>query len=80
MKFKSLPAAVLSVAWRTDGKQLIAGCADGRVRIIDPDSLDVLADPKLLDGWVYTLAVPARGREVLAGGEKGRLARAALPR
>jgi WD40 repeat protein len=78
MKIRRLPAAVLSVAWSEDGKQLLAGCADGTIRVIDPDSLEVIAEEKLMEGWITTLAV--NGREALIGGEKGRLVRYSLPR
>lgn len=80
MKIKRLPSVPLSVAWSPNGSRLLAACADGRVRVIDPDTLELLAEEKAIEGWAHALAVPPAGRAVLIGGENGRLSRMTLPR
>lgn len=73
MKFKRLPTVPLCLCWSPDGKQLLAGCADGRVVTIDPDSLDTLAEIKVIEGPVHCLAVKGNAR--IAAGEKGQIKR-----
>jgi hypothetical protein len=69
MRFKRLPSVPLSVLWANDGTRLVAGCADGRVRVIDPDSLDIFQDQPVLKGWVHSLATA--GELIFAAGEGG---------
>jgi len=80
VRFKRLPSAVLVVAWDREGRRLLAGCAGGRLRIIDPDTLEMVQDEVAVRGWLHTLAVPPRGDELLAGGEQGQLKRVRLSR
>ncbi len=80
VRFARLPSAPLCLAWTADGTRLLAGCADGRLRGIDPDTAEVCVDEAGLDGRPHALAVSPRGDAVLLGGENGRLRRLALPR
>ncbi len=73
VRFKRLPSAALTAAWSPGGEKVLVGCADGRLRVIDPDSLEVLQEEAVLKGWAHTLAVPAKGGEVLVGGERGQV-------
>jgi WD40 repeat protein len=75
VRFKRFPSPVLAAAWSPDGQRLVAGCADGRVRVIDADSLELVQEEKAVDGWVHTLVVHPTGSEVLVGGERGQLKR-----
>lgn len=75
MRFKRLPAPVLSVAWTRDGERLIAGGTDGKIHVIDPDSLDIVQTGTVSRGWLFTLAVPQKSSAVLVGGENGALHR-----
>jgi len=80
VRFKRLPSAVLAVTWDRGGRRLLAGCADGRLRIIDPDTLELLQEEATVKGWLHTLAVSPKGDDVLAGGEQGQLKRVHLSR
>lgn len=80
VRFARLPSAPLCLAWTGDGTRLFAGCADGRLRGIDPDTAEVRIDEPGLEGRPHALAVPPRGDAVLLGGENGRLKRLTLPR
>lgn len=71
VRFKRLPALVRVVAWSHDGNRLLVGSSDGFLRVIDPDSLDVLQEIAVLKGWIHTLAVPRRGTDLFLGGDDG---------
>lgn len=75
MRFKRLPAPILSVAWTRDGARLIVGGTDGKIYVIDPDSLDIVQTSAVSRGWLFTLAVPKKSSAVLVGGENGALHR-----
>jgi WD40 repeat protein len=79
VRFVRLPTAALDVAWSTDGKQIYAACRDGRVRVIDPDTVEVKHDLPAVRGWAYSLAVHPKDRELLIGGERGQLQRVKIP-
>ena len=66
MRFTRLPAKVSVVAWSLGGDRLLVGGVDGRLRVLDPDTLEVGEERVGLDGPIYTL-VPSRNG-VLVGG------------
>ncbi|KAF9235821.1 WD40-repeat-containing domain protein [Melanogaster broomeanus] len=49
-----------SLAWTTDGRQLIAGC-DSSIKIFDPSTGSLLAECKGHTSYVYSLAVSHNG-------------------
>jgi WD40 repeat protein len=53
-RFKSAPTAG---QWSGDGKWLIAAFADGRVRVIDPDTAEVVAEARASDNRIHSLAL-----------------------
>ncbi|MGH7129235.1 MAG: WD40 repeat domain-containing protein, partial [Planctomycetaceae bacterium] len=61
----------LAVAWSPDGDRLIAACNDGRVRVIDPDTVQVVRNLPALEGWAYSLAVHPDGQGLAVGGSGG---------
>jgi WD40 repeat protein len=73
MRFARLPSAGLDAAWSLDGAALYVSCRDGHLRRIDPDTVEVLDDRPVLDGWAYSLAVHPGGRQILVGGQGGDL-------
>ena len=80
VRFTRLDSAPRAVAWSRDGSRLVAGCNDGSVVVLDPDSLDVVATKRVLDGRIHTLV---RSREkqdaMLIGGSGGSKVRFELP-
>jgi WD40 repeat protein len=69
MRFQRFDSAPRAVAWSPDGKEIVVGGTDGKVRILDVDSLKVRDEIKALDGRVYTLLHGQKGKRwVLAGG------------
>ncbi len=77
VRFARLTSAPLAATWSSDGRQLVVGCADGHVRAIDPETLEVLADAKAVDGRVLSVALPRdggkAGARILVGGSEGQL-------
>lgn len=79
VRFVRLPAAALDVAWSIDGKQIFAACRDGRLRVIDPETVKLLHSLPAVIGWAYCLAVHPKDREIVVGGERGQLRRVKIP-
>lgn len=67
VRFTRLPTRPLAVAWSPAGDRLLTGGADGRLLVLDPDTLDVLKETAGPGGRIHTL-VPGPGRELLVGG------------
>jgi WD40 repeat protein len=74
VRFVRLESAPLAAAWTADGRALLTACKDGRLRVIDPDTVEVLEDLPALDGVAYSLAAAPDG-SVLVGGQNGQLRR-----
>jgi WD40 repeat protein len=69
VRFARLPAKPLAVAWAPAGDRLLVGCADGRLRALDPDTLEVTDERAGPGGRAYLVVPkPGAGRELLAGG------------
>jgi WD40 repeat protein len=74
VRFARLDAQPLSIAWSSDGSQLVAGCSDGCLRVISPDTAKVIETIPVLEGWLHAVAThPANQREVLATGTGGQI-------
>jgi hypothetical protein len=71
MRFTRLATVPRSLAWSSDATKLYVGCNDGRVRIIDAESMEVEAEIDGLVGRVYELAVMQNRNEILTAGEAG---------
>ncbi|NNJ24891.1 WD40 repeat domain-containing protein [Alienimonas chondri] len=71
VRFARLPSPGLSAAWLPDGTRLAVGCRDGRVRLIDPLTVRVVADLPAFDAWVDAVAVHPSGTALLVGGPHG---------
>ena len=78
VRFARLPSVPLDVAWLVDGSRIVVACDDGRIRVIDPDTVKVTGDLPALDGWAYTLAVHPRDHSLVVGGSDGQLKRVEL--
>jgi len=77
VRFARLDAVPLAVAWARDGGRIFAACKDGRVRVLDPDTMTVSDTWSGVDGVAYCLAVAPDG-SVLVGGQGGQVRRAAV--
>ena len=61
-----------ALAWLADGRAVAVACADGHVRLIDPETVAILSDLPALDGRPYCLATAPDG-SLLVGGQHGRI-------
>ena len=52
---------------------------DGRLRVIDPETVQVALEADAIESWAYCLAVLPGGRFVAVGGQGGELALVAIP-
>ncbi|MEQ8785853.1 MAG: hypothetical protein RIC55_06125 [Pirellulaceae bacterium] len=73
VRFARLPAEPLAIDWTPDGSRLLAACTDGRLRVIDPDSVEMVHDLPALDGWAYTVAASPDGEFALIAGSLGQI-------
>lgn len=74
VRFARLDTVPLAVAWSRDGSRIFCACKDGRLRVIDPDTMDATESLEAIEGVAYCLAVAPDGR-VLVGGQNGQLKR-----
>ena len=75
VRYVRLKAIPLSIAWSNDGADIVAACADGRVRVVDPNTVKVTQDIPAVKGWAYSLAVHPTDGSVVVGGQNGQLIR-----
>ncbi len=78
VRFVRLTSVPLDVAWLIDGSKIVVACDDGRIRVIDPATVEVTQDLPALDGWAYALAVHPHDHSVAVGGSDGELKRIEL--
>ncbi|MCI0461871.1 MAG: WD40 repeat domain-containing protein [Gemmataceae bacterium] len=79
MRFVRLASAPRAIIWTTDGQTLLAACKDGRLRVIDPDTVEVVEELPALDGVAHCLAAAPDG-SILVGGQNGQLRRLVVKR
>lgn len=75
VRFAKLPHEPLAVEWNADGSRVTAACADGHLRVIDPDTAAIVEDLPVLEGWAYTLARSPSDGSFLVAGQNGQVRR-----
>ena len=75
VKFARLAEAPLNVAWLNNGARIVAACADGAIRFVDPDSVEVTGEIPALEGWAYALAVHPTDGSIVVGGPNAQVKR-----
>ena len=75
VKFARLAEAPLNVAWLNNGARIVAACADGAIRFVDPDSVEVTGEIPALAGWAYSLAVHPTDGSIVVGGPNAQVKR-----
>lgn len=73
VRFARLPQEPLDIAWTPDGRRLLASCIDGHLRVIDPDTVEIVRDLPAIDGWAYTVLASPDGRRALVAGARGQI-------
>ena len=80
VRFIRLPSEPLCIAWFNGGERLIAGCRDGRARIIDPVSVTELETIQVSNEWIHCVAVDPKGERAALGTHDGEVVVIELPR
>lgn len=71
MRFARLPSIPRTLAWSSAGDRLLVGCNDGRVRVLDADSVEHVETLEGLEGRIYELVLDPKMNRILIGGESG---------
>jgi WD40 repeat protein len=80
MRFARLDSAIpLAARWLDDGSRLAVACHDGHVRLIHPDTTEVVADHSVQTRWCYAIAIHPDENVLIAGGADGASRIARLP-
>jgi hypothetical protein len=56
-----------AAAWGRDGRALLVACKDGRLRVIDPDTMEVRREAEAIDGRRTAWRWPPAGTSWSAG-------------
>ena len=75
VRFARLNCQPLAIAWLNDGSAMAAACDDGRVRLIDPNTVQIVQELDGIAGWAYAIAVHPHDNSLLVGGSDGQLKR-----
>ncbi len=78
VRFRRLPSGVTTLAWTKDGHSIIVGCRDGRIRVIQADTLHVIEHPAASNGWIMAIAVHPMESMILTGDNDGNLVKLPL--
>ena len=73
VRFARLKAVPRCLAWSGDGKVLFAGCSDGAIRAMDPETTEILGTFPLFDRPILSLLVSQPGHAAVAGGFDGNI-------
>lgn len=80
VRFVRLESVPRCIGWTRDGSRLVAGCDDGVVRIIDPETVEVQTEFPLFRRPVVAMTVFEKSDLVVAGGFGGAIKRLDLRR
>ena len=73
LRWARLPVAPTAICWTASGSHVLAACEDGRLRAIDPDTVDVTELAGQIDGWAYAVVALPDGKSAALTGERGQL-------
>ncbi len=75
VRFAQLGSTPLAVCWLPDGSRMAVATTAGKVLLIDPETVDVVAEISAVQGWAYSLATHPFDGSLLVGGRNGQLKR-----
>ncbi|MBC7854438.1 MAG: hypothetical protein IAF94_13475 [Pirellulaceae bacterium] len=73
VRFAKVPSPPLTIRWLPGGDFVAVSCTDGHLRVIDWQSLRVVLEKKVSEGWLTSLAVSQDGTHAVVGDERGEL-------
>ena len=78
VRYVRLESEPLDIVWVGKGERLLAACADGQVRYVDPVDVKVTHIQPAMDGWAYAIAVHPSQSAIVVGGTHGQIRRLEL--
>jgi WD40 repeat protein len=78
VRFQRLTSAVTALAWTKDGNSIIVGCQDGRIRIVQADTLQTTENPAANNAWITAISVHPTESMILAGDSDGNIVKLPL--
>ena len=78
VRFQRLTSSVTAIAWTMDGNSIIVGCQDGRIRIVEADTLQITEHSGASRAWVTAVAVHPTASMILAGDADGNIVKLPL--
>lgn len=78
VRFQRLTSSVTAIAWTMDGNSIIVGCQDGRIRIVQADTLQATEHSAASGAWVTAIAVHPKEIKILAGDSNGNIVKLPL--
>ena len=73
VRFARVPSPPLTIRWLPGGDFVAVSCTDGHLRVIDWQTLRIVLEKKVSDGWLTSLAVSPPGTHAVVGDERGEL-------
>ena len=73
VRFARVPSPPLCVRWLPSGNHVAIACTDGSVRVIDWQTLRIVLEKEVGEGWITSLAVSPSGSHAVVGDERGEL-------
>lgn len=74
VRFARLPVEPLCIAWSDDGNQIGVGCIDGKLRIVNAETVTVEQTLPAINGWAYSIMATHDGSYII-GGTDGKIVR-----
>lgn len=73
VRFVRLPSSPTALAWTPSGSHVLAACEDGRLRAVDPQTIEVVELAPGLKGVAYAVAALPDGSGAVLAGAGGQL-------
>src|SRR4029450_12515820 len=73
VRFAKLPSPPTALAWTASGSHVLAACEDGKLRSVNPETIEVAEFAPALTGFPYSVAALPNGSGALLAGAGGQL-------
>lgn len=73
VRFVRVPSPPLTIRWLPSGDYVAVTCTDGRMRVIDWQTLRIVLEKQVSEGWLTALAISPDGTHAVVGNERGEL-------
>ena len=77
MRYIRLESEPLDICWLSE-TQMAASCADGHVRVIDSQNVNLTQTLLALEGWAYAIAAHPKDGTIAVAGSDGQIRRIQL--